>query len=383
MPLDYGSLLLAFGLVGAGLSATLFAAWLSARTQGFLLTWAVGVLLLVGAVFLYNAYVRTPRIAFAMGAFGLLMLGLSVILGAAVQFRRGRLPVRRIAFAGVAALIVVLPPFALGYDGLATIAGNMVAAIFLLATARQYWKARGEAPLSVIALSTIYAVIGVSFGLCAAVLIADGNLTIGHAPENWAEDLSALVSIAGLSGVGALSLALNQARLARRHRHEAITDSLTGLLNRRALFEIHGDKLVAPHTAVIVFDLDQFKTINDRFGHAVGDEVLIRFAGTMRQFARATDTVVRLGGEEFAIVLPRATPEMARLLAEGIRTLFASELIATGRGEFRCTVSAGVAMAGPGRPSFEEVLRRADDALYLAKRQGRNRVGSAELKLAI
>ncbi len=383
MPFDYGSLLLAIGFVGAALSATLFGAWLAARSEGFLVTWSAGTVLAVAAAVVYDIYVRTPHIALAMAAFSLLVLGLSVSLGAAVQFRRGTLPRRRVAVAAGISLAVVLPAFGLGYDGLAMIAGNAVAAALLIAIGYEYWKARREARLSITALSAIYSVIGISFALCAAALIADGTLVVGRAPDNWAEDLSALVSIAGLSGIGALSLALNQARLARRHRQEAITDSLTGLLNRRALFEFHGDKVVPPNTAVIVFDLDQFKAINDRFGHAVGDAVLVRFARTMRQFARASDTAVRLGGEEFALIMPRATAEMARLLAEGIRTLFASETIVSGRNEFHCTVSAGVAIAGRGGASFDEIFRLADDALYLAKREGRNRVGSAEYKLAV
>ena len=383
MPFDYGSLLLAIGFVGAALSATLFGAWLAARSEGFLLTWSAGTVLAVAAAVVYDIYVRTPHIGLAMAAFSLLVLGLSVSLGAAVQFRRGTLPRRRVAVAAGISLAVVLPAFGLGYDGLAMIAGNTVAAALLFAIGYEYWRARREALLSIMSLSAIYSVIGISFALCAAALIADGTLVVGRAPDNWAEDLSALVSIAGLSGIGALSLALNQARLARRHRQEAITDSLTGLLNRRALFEIHGDKVVPPNTAVIVFDLDQFKAINDRYGHAVGDAVLVRFARTMRQFARASDTAVRLGGEEFALIMPRATAEMARLLAEGIRTLFASETIVSGRNEFRCTVSAGVAIAGQGGASFDEIFRLADDALYLAKREGRNRVGSAEYKLAV
>ncbi|TGP39692.1 GGDEF domain-containing protein, partial [bacterium M00.F.Ca.ET.229.01.1.1] len=93
-----------------------------------------------------------------------------------------------------------------------------------------------------------------------------GRLVLGHAPSNWAEDLSLIIVIASMTGIGGLSLALNQGRLAQHHRRNALTDPLTGLLNRRALFDLHGEAPVGAFMAVVVFDLDGFKAINDEFG---------------------------------------------------------------------------------------------------------------------
>jgi diguanylate cyclase (GGDEF)-like protein len=112
-----------------------------------------------------------------------------------------------------------------------------------------------------------------------------------------------------MTGIGALSLALNQGRLARHHRRDALTDPLTGLLNRRALFDMHGNVPVGAFTAVVVFDLDNFKAINDEFGHAAGDEVLRVFAAELAGNLRQTDVAARMGGEEFALVLKRTVPE--------------------------------------------------------------------------
>ena len=84
-----------------------------------------------------------------------------------------------------------------------------------------------------------------------------------------------------MTGIGALSLALNQGRIARHHQLEAQTDALTGLLNRRALFDLHGKTPIGAFTAVVVFDLDGFKAINDQYGHAAGDEVLKVFAAEL------------------------------------------------------------------------------------------------------
>ncbi|TGV30931.1 GGDEF domain-containing protein, partial [bacterium M00.F.Ca.ET.168.01.1.1] len=111
-------------------------------------------------------------------------------------------------------------------------------------------------------------------------------------------------------------------RLARHHQREAQTDALTGLLNRRALFDLHGRTPVGAFTAVLVFDLDGFKAINDQFGHAAGDEVLKAFAEVLSSSLRPNDSVARMGGEEFAMVLKRSLPETAEATAESVRTTF-------------------------------------------------------------
>jgi diguanylate cyclase (GGDEF)-like protein len=180
--------------------------------------------------------------------------------------------------------------------------------------------------------------------------------------------------IAGMTGIGALSLALHQWRLAARHRIDAITDPLTGLLNRRALFDQHGTRTMGVSTAVIVFDIDHFKSVNDRYGHAAGDHVLKVFAGELSANCRSCDTAARLGGEEFALVLKEIMPGRAELAAERIRKAFEDRDIYIEDEVLKCTVSAGVA---PGRSKpldFDAMLVEADKALYVAKGAGRNRV---------
>jgi diguanylate cyclase (GGDEF)-like protein len=381
MPLDYGSLLIAIAFAGACLSFTLFATWLSARTELFLLTWAVGALLLVINIVLYAVYVASPAPWLAALAFLPQVLGFVVILGAARQFRTRSSPLRAIVVVAVPTLLITIPGFLTHYDGIAFILTNLVNAALLLLTAREYWAARAEAPGAVAGLSVLYSLVGVSFFLCAAVLVSSGEWSLGHAPDNWAESLNVIVGIAAVAGVGALSLALNQARLARRHLHEARTDALTGLLNRRALFDLYRERDLPAFTSVVVFDLDGFKKINDAHGHAAGDLVLRRFAAAVTTSVRDGDRVARLGGEEFALVLPRATSESALDVAERIRIAFAAEVMETERGPLRCTVSAGVATAAAKGQPFEDVLRNADAALYTAKRAGRNRVVAEPLRL--
>lgn len=379
MAFDYSSLLFAVAIASAGLSVTLFFSWLSSRTEGFILTWAAGGLLVVGNAVIYSFYVASPSVILGMLAFGFLMVGLATVLGAAFLFRDDRVPVRFVVVAGGLALFAVLAPWAFGYDGLALMAANFSACLFLCATAFIYWTARSEAPIPIYGLATLYAMTGVSFALCGGMLVAGGLVRLGAAPDNWAENLNLIVSIAGLTGIGALSLALNQSRLARSHRRDALTDPLTGLVNRRALFGRDATSEMAPSSAVIVFDLDHFKAVNDRHGHAIGDAVIRRFADVVKANIRVgEDSAARLGGEEFAVVLRHTTADRSAAFAERIRRIFEGETIATPAGSLSATVSAGVAFVALGGYSFDRALSLADEALYSAKREGRNRVVRAD-----
>lgn len=382
MAVDYGSLLLAMGFAGACLVLTLLVTWASARTESFMLTWVWGVSLIVGAVFLYGIYIRNADMGLATVSLGMLLVGLALLVGAAEHFRTAIFPAGRTIVAIAVSLGVTLPGFFLGYDGVGFMMANFAAGALLLAAAAAYWQGRQEAPIAIASLTVLYSITGLSFLLCGFVLVTQGQVKIGHAPNNWAEDLNILVCIAAVCCIGAVSLALNQTRLARSHRRDALTDAHTGLLNRRALFDAYGDAPLTASTAVIVFDLDNFKDINDRFGHAVGDRVLTEFAAVLRAAIRDTDVAARIGGEEFAVVMPEATPTMAAIIAERIRAAFSVNRIDTGKGRLACTVSAGVAIAMDSAQPLDRVISRADNALYDAKRGGRNRVASDELRRA-
>jgi len=374
MLLDYNSLLLAVGFSAACLSLTLFGSWLAARSDRFLLTWAISVLVVVIEVFVYDAYIERPGTALGVLTLALLLLGFSVMLGAAHQFRTRRSPLPLIALGAGISHALALPPMALGYDGLGFMIENALAALLLFGTAYEYWRGRAEARVHLIGVALLYSLTAASFVACAAVLAWDGRLVLGHAPSNWAEDLSLVIVIASMTGIGALSLALNQGRHARHHQREAHTDALTGLLNRRALFDLHGKTPVSAFTAVVVFDLDGFKAVNDQFGHAAGDEVLKVFAEVLSADLRPNDSVARMGGEEFAMVLKRTLPETAEATAERVRAAFAARTVETETGPLCCTVSAGFAFGSTDGMSFDKVLSAADKALYAAKRGGRNRV---------
>ncbi|TBW37998.1 GGDEF domain-containing protein [Siculibacillus lacustris] len=374
MSLDYGTLLQSIGFSGASLAVAMFVVWLSAPIDRFLLTWTAGLILLVAFTMLYGSYVAVPHPTMLIVSLAVLVPAMALVWGAAVQFRDGRLPFGRISRAVVVGWVVSVGPMAAGWDGLALIFENTVAALFLIATARAYWKGRTMARVPIIGLTLLYGASGLAFALCAVVLAHDGRMVIGVAPRNWAEDLGMVVWIGAFTAIGAVSLSLNQWRRALHHRIDALTDALTGLLNRRALYELHDRRPLAPHTAVIAFDLDRFKTINDRFGHDIGDVVLCRFAETLRACLGSTATIARLGGEEFTAVLRETGAAAARAAAERVRATFAAQTIDIGSAVVQGTVSAGIAFTGDAPGVFQDQLRDADRALYVAKAKGRDRV---------
>lgn len=374
MLLDYNSLLLALGVSASCLAVTLVGSWFSRRPETFLLTCSAGLVPIVAGIFVYGAYVDKPSLLLGILTFVLFFAGFSTIWAAGHQFRTRRLSWRRILLGNAVGIAASVPALVLGYDGLAFMGENTVIAILLVLAAREYWLSRREAPTPLWGLTALYMLTAISFALCAAVLIADGKLVLGHAPDNWAEDVSLAICIAGMTGIGALSLALHQWRQASHHRLEALTDPLTGLLNRRALFDLYGYRSFSPSMAVIVFDIDRFKSVNDQHGHATGDKVLRLFAAELSSGLRSGDTVARLGGEEFALILDDVLPGKAEQIAERVRDAFAARQISIDGRQISCTVSAGVALGSSEGMAFDNILSAADKALYAAKRGGRNRV---------
>jgi two-component system, cell cycle response regulator len=177
-----------------------------------------------------------------------------------------------------------------------------------------------------------------------------------------------------------------QERLQQNYRRSlslALTDELTGLYNRRYVFA-HLSELVgrAPEggndIAVMMFDVDHFKQVNDRYGHPAGDEVLRELAARAVRQVRSVDLVGRIGGEEFVVVMPETNLQGAIVVAERLRAAVAGEpfALSDSSDKLSVTVSVGVTMISGPQDTMEAALKRADDALFSAKHSGRNRVVS-------
>ena len=170
-------------------------------------------------------------------------------------------------------------------------------------------------------------------------------------------------------------------KLRQQLRELAATDPLTGLYNRRHVFESINRELkrygrYGERFALILIDADHFKRVNDTYGHAAGDATLGWIARVCLQSVRETDVVGRFGGEEFIILLPHTTANAAALVAERIRRGMHDEDSQLRDGAKNVTLSLGVADVGPTAATFNDILKAADEALYAAKRSGRDQVAT-------
>jgi diguanylate cyclase (GGDEF)-like protein len=194
----------------------------------------------------------------------------------------------------------------------------------------------------------------------------------------------ALETMLYVVGTAFIVLVLANERSLRMQKQAALTDELTGSLNRRGFFAAAQQLLCQQvkkrePVSVLMFDLDHFKSINDRFGHHIGDETLKLFAAIGRSTLRSSDIFARFGGEEFVAMLPGALAD-AKVAAERVRLTFQGAAGTIAGSPVAASVSAGAASAELGA-DIAALLTAADQALYRAKANGRNRVEGAEQKL--
>lgn len=222
----------------------------------------------------------------------------------------------------------------------------------------------------------------------AALLCALGLLLLGYpvGGQTWNYAVPAALIIPLFVGTPLVhSLVKSTVKLLHTERQLTLAtrkDPLTGLYNRQYFFDcarLCDATDQSGHFSILMLDLDRFKSINDEYGHPVGDRVLKNISGVIQRFMRQGDICARYGGEEFVCLLPETAVDGAQVVAERIRQGIEGEEPV--EGHFRLSVSIGIASHQPGE-TLEELIERADRALYQAKAAGRNQVVAPELGVA-
>jgi diguanylate cyclase (GGDEF)-like protein len=385
MNLDINTLFLVTIYVEAILGLLLLFAWIQNSQISAVAWWGCAHLLRASSVVLFGMYGNVSEAISIDLANALLLLSFAVTWsGARVFDGRPPLPMYIVAGQVTGLIIAHLPTFS--EIQLRVLVASGIVTCYTWLTAYEFWRGRSE-PL-------------VSRWPAIFMLFAHGSLfllrtplaaVLPWSPTNqvfdsvWLTVLS-FEALLFTIAIAFILLAMAKERTEHRHKTAAMIDPLTGIANRRSFLQ-GGDDLMKRHAsdarpaAVLLIDLDHFKSINDRFGHAIGDRVLQVFADAATGTLRSCDLVGRLGGEEFAALLYDAGREKALALAERIRASFAEAAAEVDGRPVGATVSIGVVLNGEQPLDVPELLRQADQALYHAKERGRNRVELATLDL--
>jgi diguanylate cyclase (GGDEF)-like protein len=284
-----------------------------------------------------------------------------------------------VGFAPVVWLLACRIPVFESDHNLRVLVGSAMMAMLSAATAEEFWRGRGEPLMS--RWPTVIVLLAYAATLLARIpatyyspLLDDHSLMSGVS--------FALIAFGTLLFTVVLSfllLNMTKERTELQHKINALVDPLSGIANRRAFLD-GANRLFAQQVvdreplAMLLFDLDRFKDINDRMGHAVGDRVLQTFAAATTATLGADVLFGRIGGEEFASLLPVGDLGEAYAVADRVRRNFADTAARFANGDLIPTVSVGVTLGTDGKSGVDTLLEIADRALYRAKANGRNRV---------
>jgi diguanylate cyclase (GGDEF)-like protein len=386
MHLDVNTLFMVTIYVEAILGLLLLFVW-AQNTQVYAVCWwGFAHLIRAGSVVLFGMYGTVPDLISIDLANALLFTAFAVTwTGARVFDGRPIEPVYMVTGAVLWLLVCRLPVLADAVNIRALIASGIITTYTWL-TAYEFWRGREEKLVSRWPAIFMLFAHGALFLLRTPLVMllpwSPADTMLGSV---WLTVLSFEALLFTIS-VAFILLAMAKERTELRHRNAAMLDPLTGIANRRS-FLADASQLAKQHsahpkpTAVLLIDLDHFKSINDRFGHALGDRVLEIFTQSARQSVRATDLLGRLGGEEFAAILYDTTREKAAVVAERIRAAFAQAAKDVDGRPVGATLSIGLAYCEEAALDVPELLAQSDQALYFAKERGRNRVEIASLEM--
>jgi diguanylate cyclase (GGDEF)-like protein len=388
MNLDVNTLFMVTIYVEAILGLLLLFAWVQNTAIHAVAWWGFAPLIRAASIVLFGMYGSAPDLITIDLANALLFTSFAVTwTGARVFDGRPAEPVYLVTGAVLWLLICRLPVLADALELRALIATGIITTYTWL-TAYEFWRGRSEPLVSrwpaIFMLFAHGSLFLLRTPLIAVLPASVANRVYGSV---WLTVLSFEALLFTIS-IAFILLAMAKERTELRHRTAAMVDPLTGIANRRSFMQ-DAAQLAKRHladprpTAVLLIDLDHFKSINDRFGHAVGDRVLELFALTARNSVRSVDLLGRLGGEEFAAILADMSRDKAVAVAERIRWSFAQAAIEVDNRPLGATVSIGVVHCQEPLLDVHELLAQADQALYCAKENGRNRVEVATLDMLL
>ena len=378
MSLDTSTLYLVATMVAATLGAMLL--FFGTQENFPALRWW-GTAYLLGAVSVALSTLASnmlgAMLSLALNAVGFAACGMVWNAARVFHGRKPNLPGLLLGAMVWVAAVMMLKPEA---SAIRFMIGAAIVAVYAALTAAQLWSERRKT----LQRRWPAIVVPVLHGFVLMLPILLGGLLRPHddafAGSIWVTVFSIELVLYAVATVFVIFMLVSE-RVVTAHKTAASTDPLTGMFNRRGFAEatsrvIEREANAGRPVTVLIFDLDHFKSINDRFGHSAGDEILKLFATVVLSTLRITDLSGRVGGEEFAALLPCPLEEGV-IAAERVREAFADSGIVVEDGPVDTTVSIGVA-GGPAGTELEVLLAAADSALYQAKRNGRNRVETAE-----
>jgi diguanylate cyclase (GGDEF)-like protein len=378
--LDLPTLFIVSSCIAGLLGFFLFFAWIQDRNIRALAWWGAAYILggLGVALWIAEASFSTEPISYGF-ANALLFVACGTIWnGARLFYARNVRPFALWAGAIIWLIACQIPDFAQS-DPAHVVLSSIIASAYTFATAREIWSDRRKRSRSRWAAVCIPMLHGLVFLPPIPLAVMRGGddtlLTSGWIAVFTLETLLYVV------GTAFIALMMAKERAESLYKVAAATDPLTGLLNRRGFME-RTEQLVERMASqrgsisLLMFDLDRFKMINDTYGHAGGDAALRVFAEVIAKTLREGDVIGRLGGEEFAALLPESAGA-AGIAAERVRVAFETAGVMIDGHRMGATVSIGAAAALAAGCKIEHVMARADAALYKAKESGRNRVACA------
>jgi diguanylate cyclase (GGDEF)-like protein len=369
--LDGPTLSFAAACLAGLLGSFLISAWLQQRNIRALAWWGTAYLIGASSIAFWRA--PSPLVELPPEFSEALMFFACGMIWNGVRLFHGRRLWPAPMFAGAIVWLLVSQAQGMPEGSAARIAfGAILVSVYTFFIAYELWSERRKSLFSrtaAIVVPTIHAAIFL-------IPLAMPALLPGNGRTEW-QTVLAIESIIYAIGIAFIVLLMVKDHHVHFYRLAATTDHLTGVFNRRAFIEAANEMYArqgarGEAVTLLMFDLDKFKSINDRFGHGVGDSALKVFASVASSSVRSTDVFGRLGGEEFAAIVPEET-EGAIQVAERLRLAFQAAGVTIDGHEIGATVSIGVATSYAAVPNLDALLLRADEALYAAKNGGRNR----------